>query len=451
MIERFRRKRDLTIGSISKNLWILALPMIITNIFESAFNLVDMFWVGKLGPEALAAVSMSGMVLMVVFFLLIGMGMGTIAIIARYIGAKNVEGANNVATQFLILATFLSVVLGIIGYFLSPYILSALGANPTVLSLGTSYIQILLSCVVVMVYAFFISAILQGAGDAFTPMIILGIATLINLVLDPFLIFGWGPFPVMGVNGAAWASVIGRAFASMLALYIIFSGRSHIKVRFKKPDFSIMWRILKIGIPASTQNVLRGLMGVIMITVVAGFGTTAVAAYGVCIRLIMIVMMPGFAIAASAATLVGQNLGGKNPDRSKQSAWIAFYFYGGFMIFMSVMFVSFAPQLIGLFSSNTSVIEIGSDFLRIYSLGFIFIAFGLIFSRSLAGAGDTIAPLIIVFISLWVIQIPLAFYLAYKTSFGVSGVWYAMLLATFLQGILSLGWFQTGRWKHKKV
>lgn len=448
---RLRKKRDLTIGSISKNIWIIALPLILTNGFESAFNLVDMFWVGKLGPEALAAVSMSGTVIMLILFLLIGVSMGTVAMVARFIGAKKDEDANNVAIQSLILATFLAVFLSVIGYILSPHILKALKADPTVLILGTSYMRILFIWVIIMVYMFFMSAILQGAGDAFTPMLVLGLATLLNLVLDPFLIFGWGPFPRMGVDGAAWSTVIARAVGSFIALYVLFKGHSHIKIKLRKPDFSIIFRILKIGIPASMQYILRGSMGIIIMSIVAGFGTFAVAAYGVGIRLTMLVMMPGFAFAAAAQTLVGQNLGAKNPARSARSAWTAFFFYSIFMLLMSILFYSFSSQVFAFFSNNKQVVEIGNSFLKIVALSFVFISMGLIFGRSLGGSGDTISPMIMTFIALFIVQVPLAFFLAYKTSFGIKGIWYAMFAANFFLGIMSVIWFQTGRWKNKKV
>lgn len=449
--DRLRRKRDLTVGSISKNIWILALPLIVTNMFESAFNIVDMFWVGRLGPEALAAVSMSGIVIMVMFFLLLGVGIGTISLIARYIGAKKDDSANNVAMQSLILATILSVVLGLIGYIFSPHILKVLGADYNVLMLGTGYMRITFAWMLVMVYMLFMSAILQGAGDSFTPMLVFGLSTFINIVLDPFLIFGWGPFPVLGVNGAAWATVIARAVGSVIALNILFKGRSHIRIKLNKPEFSIMWKILKIGIPASMQNILRGLMGVVMVSVVAGFGTFAIAAYGVGIRLIMLVMMPGFAFAAAAQTLVGQNLGAKNPARSERSAWTAFAYYAMFMFVMALLFYFFSNNVIGIFSNNPEVIKIGTDFLRITSFGFVFIAMGLVFGRSLSGSGDTVSPMVMTFVALWVVQIPLAFYLAYHTPLGIKGIWYAMLCANFLLGFMAVLWFQTGRWKRKKV
>ncbi len=262
ILSRFQKERDLTTGSISKAIWILAIPMIVSNLLQAAFNLIDMVWVGRLGVEALAAVAMSGTILMIVMFLMIGVGIGTTALVARFVGAKQYSDADNIAVQSLIMGFLLSFVFAVIGYLIAPSALKILGAEPVVLGLGVGYMRILFLGVIVMFYMFLISAILQGAGDAATPMLILGGSVLINIVLDPLLIFGIGPFPRMGVNGAAVATVIAEAIGSIIALEVLLRGRSRVHVRLKnlQVSWSAMWRILKIGIPSSTQMVLRGLV-----------------------------------------------------------------------------------------------------------------------------------------------------------------------------------------------
>jgi putative MATE family efflux protein len=449
---KFQKERDLTTISITKGIFILAIPMIISNVLQTAFNVVDMIWVGKLGASALAAVAMSGQIILIVMFLMIGIGVGTTAKVARAVGEKDRPRAENVAMQSLILGFIGSVFFAIVGYYLSPWLLEVLGARPDVVQLGTGYLRITFIGVIVMFYGFLISAILQGAGDAATPMVILVIATFINIVLDPILIFGLAFIPRLGVNGAAWATVISRAIGSVIALDILLRGRSRIHVRTEY--FRIHWEtirsILKIGFPASIQMTLRGLVGIVLIAVVAGFGTFAIAAYGVGLELFMIAMMPGFALGMASGTLVGQNLGAKKPERAVLSAWTTVGYYEIFMFAMCVVFLIFAPYLIMLFNTEPEVVEIGTNFLRIAALGTVFIAPSLILGRSMSGAGDTVSPLVITFITLWVIQIPLAIYLS-RTALGLNGIWLAFLFAYIAQALMAVSWFQVGKWKLKRV
>ncbi len=450
---RFQKERDLTSGSISKGIWILAIPMIVSNLFQTAFNLVDMAFVGRLGSAALAAVSMGGQILMVVMFLMIGVAAGTTAMVARAVGAKNQAKADNVAMQSLILGFFGSIIFAVIGYLISPWLLEILGAGPEVIQAGTGYLRITFAGVLVMFYMFLIAAILHGAGDAATPMVILGISTVINIVLDPLMIFGIGFFPKLGVNGAAWATVIARGIGAAIALEVLLRGRSrvHVRMKYLKADPDAIWRIMRIGLPASAQMTLRGLVGIVLIAVVAGFGTEAVAAYGVGIRLFMIAMMPGFALGMAAGTLVGHNLGAKLPGRAARSAWTAVGYYSIFMFAIAFLFIIFAQYLILIFNNDPNVVKMGTSFLRITSWGYFFIAFSLILNRALSGAGDTVSPMIFTFIALWMVQIPLAIYLSRMPQLGINGVWIAILAAYVVQAFITTAWFQVGRWKHKKV
>ncbi len=453
IIQKFREERDLTTGSISKAIWILAIPMIISNLLQAAFNLVDMIWVGRLGPSALAAVAMAGQILMIVMFVMIGIGIGTTALVARAIGEKNRDKANNVAMQSLILGFIGSLVFAVVGYFLSPFLLKILGANVEVTALGTGYMQILFMGVIVMFYMFLISAVLHGAGDALTPMLILAGATILNIILDPIFIFGWGFIPRMGVNGAAWATILSETIGSIVALEVLLKGRSriHVKMKYFKINWQQIVAILKIGIPASAQMSLRGLVGIVLIAVVATFGTFAVAAYGVGIRIIMLALMPGFALGMAAGTLVGQNLGAKQPERAEKSAWTTVGYYSIFMAVMAVLIILFAPRLILLFNNNVSVVAMGTNFLRISAFGLFVVPLSIVLNRALSGAGDTISPLIITFVALWLIQIPLAIYLSKYTGMGLNGVWVAVLVSFIVQSLMVTFWFQLGRWKLKKV
>ncbi|MBU1026186.1 MAG: MATE family efflux transporter [Candidatus Margulisbacteria bacterium] len=453
LISKFTKERDFTSIPITKAIWLLAIPIIISNMLQAMFNLIDMAWVGRLGAEALAAVSMSGSILMILMFIMIGVGIGTTAMVSRFVGAKKYSEANTTAMQSLLMGLIGSLVFALAGYFLSPWFLRILGAEPAVIALGTGYLQITFIGVIVMFYMFLISAILQGAGDTVTPMLILAVSVFINIILDPLMIFGVGFFPRMGVNGAALATVIAEGIGSAIALEVLLKGRSKVHVRLDhfKVDFDRMWRILKIGIPASIQMSLRGLMGLVLMAIVAGFGTYAIAAYGVGLRLSMLAMMPGFAFGGAAATLVGQNLGAEKPERAVASAWSTVGYYSIFMLSLSVLFFIWAPRFMMVFNNQPEVISMGADFLRFIAAGNLFVAVGLILGRSISGSGDTTPVAVFTFIALWLIQMPLAFFLSRLPVLGVRGIWIATLVAQVVLAGLTTFWFQLGRWKHKKV
>ncbi|MCD5401976.1 MATE family efflux transporter [candidate division NPL-UPA2 bacterium] len=446
------RKRELSQGSIVRNVWALATPMMLGNILQTTFNIVDMLWVGRLGEAAIAAVAMSGSILMVIMTLIIGIATGTIALVARFTGAGNRRKANEIAMQSLILSFIASSLLAAAGFGLAEGMLKLLGGTPEVVALGSGYLKILLVGGTVMFLLFLTEAILRGAGDARTPFFILIISTLLNAVLNPLMIFGIG-FPRLGVNGAALATVLARGVGVVIAFRVLFRGSSPIHLEWKnlKVDFGLIWRIIRLGVPSSIQMSLRGLMGVILMAIVAKYGTYAVAAYGVGLRIMMLVLMPAFGLATAAATLVGQNLGAGKPERAHLSAWTATRFNMLIMGTVGTAFFLFAPHLISFFNTNPQVVEIGTAYLRITSLGYLFIALGVVLGRALNGAGDTVSPLVITFLSLWCLQIPLALILPGSFHLGVSGVWWATLISTVIHGAITTGWFQQGRWKLKKI
>lgn len=446
------RKRELLQGSIVRNVWALATPMMFGNMLQTAFNVVDMVWVGKLGGAAIAAVAMSGSILMVIMTLIIGIAMGTIAMVARFMGAGERKKANEVAMQSLILSFIASSLLAAAGFGLAEGMLKLLGGTPEVVALGTGYLKILLVGGTVMFLLFLTEAILRGAGDALTPLIILIISILLNAILDPLMIFGIG-FPRLGVNGAALATVLARGIGVIIAFRVLFRGSSpiHLELRNLKVNFGLMGRMIKLGIPSSIQMSLRSLMGVVLMAIVAKYGTYAVAAYGVGLRIMMLVLMPAFGLAMAAATLVGQNLGAGEPERAHLSAWTATCFNMLIMGTVGIIFFLFAPNLISFFNTNPQVVEIGTAYLRITSRGYLFIALGIVLGRALTGAGDTVSPMVITFISLWCLQIPLALILPGGFHLGVAGIWWAILISTVVHGTITTGWFQRGRWKLKEI
>ncbi|MFH1655723.1 MAG: MATE family efflux transporter [Candidatus Omnitrophota bacterium] len=446
------RRNNLTEGSTFSNVIYLAIPLVIGATMHTTQSLIDMFWVGRLGSVALAAVAMGYTVIMVVVPLIFGIATGTISLVSQNIGAKRQIDADNVATQSIIIALISSFILAVVGYIFAPDFLKALGAADEVILAGTGYLRILFLGSVTLFVMFLGSATLQGTGDVIVPTIVMILANVLNIILDPILIFGIG-VPAMGVTGAALATVISQGVSCVIILYILFKGHSHVHIRLKefylKPK--IAWDILRIGIPSSLQLFFRTIMRVVLMGIVSAFGTYAVAAYGIGMRLQMVMLMPAFALGTSAATLVGQNLGAGKVDKAKKSALTATGIDLGIMLTTGILFFIFAPQIVSIFDKTPEVIAIGTNYFRITALFYSFIAFGIVLNRALGGAGDTVVPMIITFVSLWIILVPLAIFLSRYTSLGLNGVWYAMAVSTVVNGLLILFWFLTGNWKKGRL
>jgi putative MATE family efflux protein len=441
---------NLTSGPILPKIVSLAGPLMIIAILQTTQSLIDMFWVGRLGASSIAAVAMSGTIIMVLFTIIMGISTGTLALVARYVGAKDREKANAVATQSIYLAITMSSLMVAIGLMFTQRLFLLLGASQEVLEAGVGYLKILLMGGITMFLLFLGNSILRGAGDTVTPMKLMVLANLINIVLDPIFIFGLG-VPRMNTSGAAVATVISQAVSALLILWILSNGRYivHIRINELKIRWEIIKAILKIGLPSSLQMFFRSLMGIVLMGIVATFGTLAVAAYGVGMRLQMVVLMPAFALGGSAATLVGQNLGASLPVRAKRCAWAATIFDLIIMAIIAIVFFLFASQIIGLFNKNPRVISLGVQYLRITTPFYIFVAFGIVLNRALAGAGETFVPMIITLLTLWGFQIPMALFLSKRTHLGLTGIWMAIALAFVLNGLLILGWFELGRWKKR--
>ena len=426
-----------------RNIWALALPIMLANILQTAFNVVDMVWVGRLGFQAQASVAMAGVVLLVIMALLIGISYGTQSLIARFTGARNRKGAEDVAMQSLIIGAILSVVLAAAGLVLSRPILRMLGAEGQTLQMGVDYLKIILTGGLAMVYLFLCCAIFRATADAFTPMLIMVGATILNIMLDPLMIFGIG-FPRMGVRGAALATVLSRGMASLVALYILFRGSSRLKVHLRRlrVNLGTMLRIIKIGFPNSIQMALRSIVGLILMAIVARYGSYAICAYGIGLRIFSVVLMPGLALAATATTLVGQNLGAQNLTGARNCAWGAAGFNTLLMGLAAVLFFSFSGKLISLFNSDPDIVRLGSEYLKITSLGYVFVAQALVLGHSFIGAGDAVSPLVISSSALLGFQLPLAIILPNHLHIGLAGVWWAILISSIFQGVLTCLWFK---------
>ena len=451
----FRRpdKGALTQGHLLKSLGVLAVPMLVAALLQNLQSLIDLFWVGSLGPHALAAVALGGTILMILFPMLMGLSTGTVALVARAVGAQRWDEAGAVASQSMMLALVMGGLTAIVTPFISEHLLVLLGASGEVLAEGNAYLRISLWGSFTVFLLFIGNSALQGAGDAVTPMVIMAVSNVLNIFLAPLFIFGLGPIPAMGVAGAALAMVLAQAVAAAIAIHVLLSGRARLHARLSewRPSLSLSWRILRIGIPGSGQMLARSLMGAVLMRVVASCGKEAVAAYGTGLRLHMIILMPAFALGGAAATLVGQNLGAGQPERARRAAWLAAGVDVGFMIVAGILLLAAAPAIIRVFSPDPEVISIGAQYLRTVSPFYVFAALGIVIGRALNGAGDSLTPMIVTIVSLWGLQVPLAIYLARVWQPSTQGIWWAIAAATALHGTLIALWFETGRWKRARV
>jgi putative MATE family efflux protein len=351
----------------------------------------------------------------------------------------------------------LAVVLGgisaVAGWYFSDPLFRLLRAEPEVVLGGGIFLRISLVGSFTMFVLFIGNAALQGAGDSVTPMLIMAISNVLNIILEPIFIFGWGPLPGLGIRGAALATVLAQAAAAGVAVYVLFSGRLRLHIRRPhwKPDLPLAWRILRIGLPGSGQMLSRSLMGAVLMGIVAGCGTTAVAAYGIGLRIHMTILMPVFALSGAAATMVGQNLGANQPERARHAAWLATWLGMGFMAAAALVLVATAPGLVRIFNAEPEVVRIGARYLWIVSPFYVFAALAIILGRALNGAGDSLAPMLGTVLALWGLQVPLAVLLARIWTPPTHGIWWAIVIAMVVHGLLIAAWFETGRWRRQRV
>ena len=457
--------RDLTEGSIVRNLWYLALPMIAGNLLQDALNIADMIFVGWIGPDAIAAVGMGGILLYMTFTVAIGISTGTVAMVSRFIGEQKHDAAEHVTMQSLLLGILCSVGLAVVGYPLAEPILRLLGAKGNVITLGTSYFRIMLLGAFTMFLSYTLSSALRGAGDAMTPMIIFAVSTALNIILDPLLIFGLWIFPRLGVAGSALATVIARGVGLVIFLWGFFTKRFVLRLKLSdaQVNLDIMKRIIKIGAFGSIQALLRNLSGLILMRIVTFYdkkmhvaeaSTTtaempAVAAYTLGMRLRMIVMMPGFGVANAVAPLVGQNLGAGKPKRAEKSAWMGVAFGAGIMMFAGIIYIIFANLIMSAFTQDPEVIRIGAVYVRIQAITYGFIGLSIVLGRGFSGAGDTLPPMVFTGISLLGFAIPAVIVMA--NWLGLIGIWIGIAASNVVQATMMAFWFLRGKWKEKEV
>jgi putative MATE family efflux protein len=445
--------RDFTEGYVGHAVIVLAIPTVMEMAMESLFAVVDVFFVSQLGADAVAVVGLTEAMLSIVYSVAIGLCIGAGAIVARRIGEKDREAAAVAAVQVIVLGILVSAAIGVLGALNARRLLALMGANESVLGDSARFTVIMLGGNVVIVLIFLINAIFRAAGDAAIAMRVLWIANLINLVLDPLLIFGIGPFPELGVVGASVATTTGRGTAVCIQLALLFSGRGRLAVGRSHLRLvpEVMWNVCRLSGVGMLQILVHTTAWVGLVRVIASFGSAAVAGYTIGIRTILFAILPSWGLSAASATLVGQALGAKKPERAERAVWTACRYNLMFLGSIGTIFVVFTSNIVALYTDDAEIARHAIDCLRIVSLGFVFYAYGMVLTQSFNGAGDTWTPTWINLGCLWAWQIPLAWLLALRLGLGPRGVYVAITIAFSTLAIVSAVIFRRGGWKKKRV
>ncbi len=447
--------RDFTQGSILAALIILAIPMILEMSMEALFAIVDTFFVAKLGAESVAVVGLTESVLVLIYAVAIGLSIGATATVARRTGEKDFDGAARSAAHIIYLGVIVSVVMGAIGVIFAPSIFLLLGAEPAVIELGTPFMRIMFGSNAVIVFLFLLNAIFRGAGDAAIALRVLIVANGLNILFCPLLIFGVGPFPELGVTGAAIATVIGRGSGVAYAAWALFfrsnGGRIEIRRQHWELDPQLLWSLVRLSSTAILQFLISTASWTGLVVIIAGFGTYALAGYQIGLRVIVFVILPAVGLANAAATLVGQNLGAGKPERAERSVWVAGFLNAGLLGLAGLFFVIFPDLVISLFTTEPEVAAYGRDCLRIVGYGYAFYGLGMVMESSFNGAGDTVTPTWLNLFVFWIFEIPLAYVLAYKFGWGPQGAFWAITLAFSVLAVSAALLFKRGKWKLKVV
>ena len=446
-------RRDFTEGPVGRAILLLAIPMVLEMVLESVFAVTDVFFVSKLGETAIATVGLTESMMSIVYTLAVGLSIGATAMVARRIGEHDPEHAAHAAVQTLALGAMVSITLAAMGIVFAPQLLRVMGASPDVIASGSVFTRVMLGGNASVVMLFLINAIFRGAGDAAIAMRVLWLANGINIVLGPLLIFGVGPFPRLGVAGAAVATTIGRGTGVAFALYRLFQQGRHIQVRREhlkiRPD--VMVRLLRLSGSGTLQVFIGAMSWVGLIRILSTFGSAALAGYVIAIRCVLFALFPSWGLGNAAATMVGQGLGAKKPDRAEQAVWMASFYNLLFLGTIGIIFVAFADQIARVFTQDPLVLPYATRGLRVVALGFPVYAYGMVLNQSFNGAGDTWTPTYLNLIVFWVFGLPSAYALARPAGLGPDGVFWAITGEFVLLAVLSGVIFKRGKWKLKAV
>jgi putative MATE family efflux protein len=428
--------QDYTEGSLNRSILLLAIPMVLEMVLESLFAVVDVFWVSRLGADAIATVGLTESVLTLVFAVGMGLGMSTTAMVARRVGEKDPDGAAISAVQAIFLGFIASFVLGLPFLFLAPWLLG--------IALGGSGVVLLL---------FLNNAIFRGAGDAVIAMRLLWVSNILNLIFDPCLIFGLGPFPKLGVTGAALATFSGRGIGVLYQFYRLGKGTERIRIlgRHMRLQGAVLWRLIRVSITGILQFVISQASWIGLVRIVSLFGAPALAAYTIAIRIVIFAILPSWGLSNAAATLVGQNLGANHPDRARKAVYRTGLWNMLFLGSVGIVFIVFAPWIVNLFTQDPAVVGTAIHCLRIFSCGNIAFAYGMVMLQAFNGAGDTLTPTYVNLFGFWILEIPLAWWLAMHTGLRVNGVFVSVIVAQSVIVLISVVLFRQGRWARQRI
>ena len=445
--------QDYTSGNLNRAILLLAIPMVLEMVLESLFAVVDVFFVGRRGADAVATVGLTESMLMLIFAVAIGLSMSTTAMVARRIGEKDPEDASLAGVQAIILGLVISLAVGIPSFIYAPRLLGWMGATPEIISSGSGYARIALGGCGAVMMLFLNNAIFRGAGDAAIAMRLLWVSNIINLVLDPCLIFGLGPFPRMGVTGAALATFTGRSIGVGYQFYRLARGTERLPslARHLRADLAVLWRLLRVSFTGILQFAIANTSWIGLVRIVSMFGAAAVAGYTIAIRILIFVILPSWGLSNAAATLVGQNLGAGKPDRAETAVWRTGLYNMLFLGLVGVALILFAEPTVRLFTHDPEVVPLAATSIRILSYGNIGYAYGMIMLQAFNGAGDTVTPTWVNLFGFWFLEIPLAYWLAIPMNLRSKGVYFSIVIAECSIALAGILLFRRGKWKKQQI
>jgi putative MATE family efflux protein len=445
--------QDYTAGNLNRAILLLAVPMVLEMVLESLFAVVDVLWVGRLGANSIATVGLTESLLALVFSIGIGLSMSTTAMVARRIGEKDPEGAAIAGAQAIFLGLLVSLAIGVPSFIFAPQLLRLMGASPQVVATGTGYARIALGGCGAIVMLFLNNAIFRGAGDAAIAMRLLWVSNILNLVFDPCLIFGLGPFPRLGVTGAALATFSGRSIGVLYQFYRLMKGTERLRIaaRLLRLNARVMWRLIRVSLTGILQLAIANTSWIALVRIVSIFGSAALAGYTIAIRIVIFVILPSWGLSNAAATLVGQNLGAGHPQRAEQAVWRTGLYNMLFLGSIGVVFIFTATPLVRLFTQDPAVVPLAASALRILSFGNIAYAYGMVMMQAFNGSGDTVTPTIVNFFGFWVLEIPLAWWLALHQGLHSTGVFLSIVIAQAAVAATGILLFRRGKWKRQLI
>lgn len=447
-------EQNFTEGNINRAIFLLSVPMILEMSMEALFAVVDVFYVSRLNDnDALAAVTLTESMLTLIYSIAIGLSMGVTALVARRVGEKDIPAASVAAVQSLYIGVGISIVISVGGLIFAKDLLALMGASASIIQNCSGYTQWMLGGNLTIMLLFLINAIFRGAGDASLALRALVISNGLNIVLDPIFIFGFGPIPAFGVEGAAIATNIGRGLGVLYQIYHLWKGKGLIKVHVENfmLQTKVMANLIRISVGGTLQFLIGSASWIFLVRIISTFGSEALAGYSIAIRVIIFTILPSWGMANASATLVGQNLGAGQPERAEQSVWKTGFFNMIFLVGVMIIFLLFARPILEFFTRDEKVIEVGIECLRVIALGYVFYGYGMVIAQSFNGAGDTRTPTLLNFFGFWCFQIPLAYALAITFEFGPTGVYAAISIAESAIAIAGILIFRQGKWKGVKI